>query len=94
MCNFFGSFVGSIPVVAGFVRSAVNAASGVRTPLSGIVCGSMILVACAVLTPFFAYIPKAGLSAVIITASIFSVDIANVLLMWKSQSSDNVIYEY
>ena len=86
MCNFLGSFVGSIAVVASLGRCAVNAASGARTPFGGIVTGSIILVACAFLTKHFAYIPTAALSAVIISAMIFTVDTDIVSPLWRSHS--------
>jgi MFS superfamily sulfate permease-like transporter len=73
--NFLGSFVGSMPVVASLGRSAVNGASGARTTFGGIVTGLIILMACAFLTPHFAYIPTCALAAVIISAMIFTVDI-------------------
>ena len=84
--NCLGSFVGSMPVVASLGRCAVNAASGARTPFGGIVTGILVLMACAFLTPHFAYIPTSALSAVIIAAMIFTVDIDILLPMWRSQS--------
>ncbi len=86
VCNLLGSFVGSMAVVASLGRCAVNAASGARTPFGGIVTGSIVLMACAFLTQHFAYIPTAALSAVIISAMIFTVDWDIWVPMWKSQS--------
>jgi len=37
--NLLGSFVGSFPVTGSFSRTAINAGSGVRTPLGGIYTG-------------------------------------------------------
>ncbi len=81
-----GSFVGSICVTASFGRSAVNSDSGVRSPFGGIVTGGIILLACAYLTPHFAYIPTSALAAVIITAMIFTIDIEILLPLWKAKS--------
>lgn len=39
LCNVAGSFFHSMPVTGSFSRSAVNNASGVRTPLGGIYTG-------------------------------------------------------
>ena len=39
--NLLGSFVSSFPVTGSFSRTAVNAASGVRTPLNGIFTGAL-----------------------------------------------------
>lgn len=38
--NLVGSFVGSYPVTGSFSRTAINAASGVRSPLGGIYTGN------------------------------------------------------
>lgn len=40
LCNVAGSFFHSMPVTGSFSRSAVNDASGVRTPLGGIYTGN------------------------------------------------------
>lgn len=40
VCNLLGSFVSSMPVTGSFSRSAVNHASGVRTPMGGMYTGN------------------------------------------------------
>ena len=86
ICNVMGSFVSSMPTTGSFSRTAVNSASGVRTTFGGIYTGGLVILALAVLMPLCAYIPKATLSAVIITAVIFSVEYHVVRPMWKSKS--------
>ena len=81
ICNIIGSFFQSMPVTGAFSRSAVNHASGVRTPLGGLYSGVLI-----VLTPYFFYIPKATLASVIICAVIFMVEIKLVSYIWKTNS--------
>lgn len=39
ICNLLGSFASSFPVTGSFSRSAVNHASGVRTPFGGFYTG-------------------------------------------------------
>ncbi|CAG7687310.1 unnamed protein product, partial [Allacma fusca] len=58
----------AIPSCGSFSRSAVNDASGVRTPMGGLFTGTLVLLSLAFLTPSFYYIPKASLAAVIISA--------------------------
>ena len=82
-----GSFVQSMPTTGSFSRTAVNSASGVKTPAGGIYTGSLVLLALAVLMPFCAYIPQASLGALIITAVIFSVEFEVVMPMWNSKSN-------
>lgn len=43
LCNLFGSLVSSFPVNGSFSRSAVNHASGVKTPLGALFTGSNAL---------------------------------------------------
>ncbi|XKL61562.1 hypothetical protein PGB90_008619 [Kerria lacca] len=88
ICNVIGSFVSSMPVTGSFSRSAVNHASGVRTPIGGLYTGIIILLALSLLTPYFYYIPKASLAAVIICAVMFMIEYEVVKPMWKSSRKD------
>lgn len=83
LSNVIGSFFSSIPVTGSFSRSAVNHASGVRTPIGGIYTGALVLLALGVLTPYFRYIPRAALSAVIISAVIFMIEYEVVKPLWR-----------
>ncbi|CAG2055161.1 unnamed protein product [Timema podura] len=88
LCNILGSFASSMPVTGSFSRSAVNHASGVKTPLGGLYTGVLILLALSLLTPYFYFIPKASLAAVIICAVIFMIEYEVVQPMWKSSRKD------
>ncbi|KAK3091412.1 hypothetical protein FSP39_019726 [Pinctada imbricata] len=88
VANIISSFVSSYPVTGSFSRTAVNSQSGVRTPASGIFTGALILLALYVLTPLFYYIPKAALSAVIISAVIQMVDYKIVMTLWRVNKID------
>ncbi|XP_030764462.1 sodium-independent sulfate anion transporter-like [Sitophilus oryzae] len=88
LCNIFGSFFGSYPVNASFSRAAVSSASGVRTPVSGIYTGIMVIMAFTFLTPYFSYIPKATLAAVIICAVVFMVEITIAKSIWYINKLD------
>ncbi|KAI5723570.1 hypothetical protein M8J76_008161 [Diaphorina citri] len=88
VCNLFGAFVSSMPITGSFSRSAVNHASGVKTPLGGLWTGALMLLALSCLTPYFYFIPRACLAAVIICAVIFLIEISVVRPMWRSNRSD------
>lgn len=90
MCNIIGSFVQSIPITGSFSRTAVNSTSGVKTQAGGIVTGLLVVLALAFLTPYFKYIPKATLSAVIICAVIFMVEYETVKPIWKTRQLDQI----
>lgn len=80
-----GSFFGAYPISASFGRSSVQFQSGVKTTLSNIYGGILVLFALAFLMPSLAYIPKAVLAAVIITSVIFMVEYEEVMPMWRSR---------
>ncbi|XP_068146445.1 sodium-independent sulfate anion transporter [Drosophila tropicalis] len=88
MCNIMGSFVLSMPVTGSFTRTAVNNASGVKTPLGGAVTGALVLMALAFLTQTFYYIPKTTLASIIIAAMISLVELHKISDMWKSKKRD------
>ncbi|KAI8039933.1 sodium-independent sulfate anion transporter [Drosophila gunungcola] len=88
MCNIMGSFVLSMPVTGSFTRTAVNNASGVKTPLGGAVTGALVLMALAFLTQTFYFIPKCTLAAIIIAAMISLVELHRIRDMWKSKKKD------
>ncbi|XP_073945401.1 sodium-independent sulfate anion transporter-like [Choristoneura fumiferana] len=87
-CNLVGAFFRSFPVNGSFTRSAVSDASGVRTPAAGFYTGIIVLLTLAILTPYFYFIPRAALSAVIVCAVLHMVDIAIVKKLWKSSRLD------
>ncbi|XP_034936756.1 sodium-independent sulfate anion transporter-like [Chelonus insularis] len=88
LCNVLGSCARSMPVTGSFSRSAVNHASGVKTPMAGLYTGLLIILALSLLTPYFYFIPKASLAAVIISAVIYMIEYEVVKLMWKSSKKD------
>ncbi|XP_022917078.2 sodium-independent sulfate anion transporter-like [Onthophagus taurus] len=92
LANMLGSFVQAIPASGAFTRSAVSNASGVRTPLAGFYAASIILMALGFLTPYFYYIPKATLSAVLIAAVIFMIDYKIVFKLYPKHKFDLVTY--
>merc|ERR1711909_175611 len=73
-----------------FSRTAVNSASGVRTPLGGIYTGGLVILCLAFLMPYCAFIPKATLASVIMTAICFSVEYHIVKPMWRQSKIDLV----
>lgn len=83
LSNICGAFCSSMPVTGSFSRSAVNHASGVRTPIGGCYTSLLVLLALGLLAPYFQYIPKAALSAVIISAVIFMIEFEVIRPLWR-----------
>lgn len=86
--NIMGSFVRSMPVTGSFTRTAVNNASGVRTPAGGIFTGLIVLGALGLLTSTFYFIPKATLAGLIMTAMFSMIDYEVVSLLWRTKRID------
>ncbi|XP_018571663.1 sodium-independent sulfate anion transporter isoform X1 [Anoplophora glabripennis] len=91
VCNLANSFVQAFPSTGSLSRSAVNNSSGVRTPLGGLYTSILVIAALLVFTPYFSFIPKATLAAVIIAAVIFMVEVKVVKPMWRSKKSDLIL---
>ena len=68
IANFVSSFVSAYPVTGSFTKSALNAQSGVRTPMGCVVTGTFVLIAVSLFSSSFRYVPKAALGAIIICA--------------------------
>ncbi|RZC33730.1 Sulfate transp and/or STAS domain containing protein, partial [Asbolus verrucosus] len=88
LCNIFGSFMQAMPSCGAFTRSAVANSSGVRTPLQGIYSGTVILLALSFLTPYFYYIPRSTLAAVLISAIITMIDYEILPKLWRCNKFD------
>ncbi|CAG2059190.1 unnamed protein product [Timema podura] len=87
-CNILSSFVSSMPVSGALSRGAVNHASGVATTFGGIYTGILVILSLYLFTPYFAYIPKASLAAVIVAAVVFMVEFHVVKPMWRTKKLD------
>ncbi|XP_055861215.1 sodium-independent sulfate anion transporter-like isoform X4 [Biomphalaria glabrata] len=90
--NIVSAFFQSYPVTGSFSRTAVNSQSGVRTPMGGVWTGGLVILALCVLTPWFYYIPKSALAAVIISAVIPMVEYHTVIELWRANKFDLVPY--
>ncbi|KAL3274391.1 hypothetical protein HHI36_015786 [Cryptolaemus montrouzieri] len=88
LCNLFGSCVQAMPSSGAFSRSAVINASGVRTPLQGIYSGTVIILALSFLTPYFFFIPKATLAAVLISAVLSMIEYEILPVLWRTNKFD------
>ncbi|KAL5282853.1 SLC26A11.2 family protein [Megaselia abdita] len=88
VANIANSFVQGFRGNGALARGAVNNASGVRTPLGNLYTGVLVIVALLYFTPYFYFIPKAALAAIIIAAVIFMIQYRVVKPMWRSKKTD------
>ncbi|XP_058840157.1 sodium-independent sulfate anion transporter isoform X2 [Topomyia yanbarensis] len=90
LCNIVGSCFSSMPTCGAFTRSAVSHSSGVRTPLAGLYSAILVILALSLLTPYFYFIPKTTLAAVLICSVIFMIDFKIVDSLRKSSTIDTL----
>lgn len=86
MSSMMGSFVSGMPVTGSFTRTALNDASGVRTPFGGIFTSVLVLLALGLLTGTFYYIPKPVLAGVILVAVLSMIEYSTIPYLWKTKS--------
>ncbi|XP_055877267.1 sodium-independent sulfate anion transporter-like isoform X3 [Biomphalaria glabrata] len=92
VANIASSFFQSYPITGSFSRTAVNSQTGVRTPMGGVWTGGLVILALCLLTPWFYYIPKSALAAVIISAILPMIEYHTVVVLWKANKFDLVPY--
>jgi len=83
-----GSLFQAYPVAGGFGRTAVNDQAGARTPLASVVTAMGILITLLFFTPFFYYLPRAVLAAIIIVAVWGLMDWKELKFLWAVKPSD------
>ena len=76
------------PVAGSFSRTAVNAASGALTPVSGVITAALIALTLVVAAPVFRPLPKAALAAVVFMAATSLFDVAEARRLWRVKRSD------
>ncbi|KAL0893436.1 hypothetical protein ABMA27_015019 [Loxostege sticticalis] len=88
VCNIASSLVDSMPVSGALSRGAVNHASGVASTAGGLYTGALVLLSLQYFTPYFYYIPKASLAAVIIAAVVFMMELHVFKPIWRTKKLD------
>ncbi len=89
--NVVGSLFGGYPITGGFSRSAVNARAGARTQLAGIITALSIGLTLLFLTDLFRFMPKAILSAIIMSAVFGLIDGPAIARLWRVKRDDFVL---
>jgi SulP family sulfate permease len=76
------------PVAGSFSRTAVNAASGARTPVAGVITAVVIGLTLVVAAPLFRPLPRAVLASVVFMAAASLLDVAEARRLWRVKRSD------
>ncbi|XP_063695658.1 sodium-independent sulfate anion transporter-like [Culicoides brevitarsis] len=88
LANISNSFVGGYRGNGGLSRASVLHTSGVRTQFANFYSAILVILSLLFLTPYFFYIPKAALAAIIISAVIFMIDYSVVMPVYNTKRKD------
>eukprot|EP01117_Protostelium_nocturnum_P015913 TRINITY_DN6204_c0_g1_i2.p1 TRINITY_DN6204_c0_g1~~TRINITY_DN6204_c0_g1_i2.p1 ORF type:complete len:706 (+),score=159.50 TRINITY_DN6204_c0_g1_i2:156-2273(+) len=83
LANCFGSIFKIFPTFGSLGRSAVNFQSGGRSQISSLITASIIGLSIMFLLPYFQYLPRVALAAVIINASFGIFEFDELLFLWR-----------
>jgi sulfate permease, SulP family len=86
--NLGAGLLQGFPVDASLSRSAVGAAAGVRSRLSGLIVAGLLVATMLFLTPLFDGLPQATLAAIIIAAVVGLVDVSGFRRLWQIDQGD------
>lgn len=86
--NIGSAFTGGYPVTGGFSRSMVNFTAGANTPLASILTAALVALSVALFTPYFYFVPRAVLAAIILVAISSLIDFPSVIRTWRYSKAD------
>ena len=86
--NVAAGLTGGYAVNGSMSRSAVNAAAGARTPVSGLIVAALMCLTALFLTPFLRPLPLAVLAALIIVACLSLLDFKSIWRTWVYSRAD------
>lgn len=90
--NIIGSLFQSFPVNAGLSRTAVNVNEGAKTGLASFISVIVVGLTLLFLTPFFYYLPKSVLGAIILVAVYGLIDVNYPRQLWKQQRDEFYLF--
>ena len=88
LANLAAGVLQGYPVTGGFSRTAVNAQAGAKTGIAALITAFLVVVTLLFLTPLFYFLPKGVLAAIIMTAVLGLIDVAEAKHLYKVSKSD------
>lgn len=92
LSKFIGGFFQAFPTSGSFSRSAVNKEAGSKTIVSGFYTILLIVLTLLFLTPYFYYLPKAVLGAIIIVAIFGLIEPSYIRRLWITDKRDLLMF--
>eukprot|EP01119_Soliformovum_irregulare_P013505 TRINITY_DN359_c1_g1_i4.p1 TRINITY_DN359_c1_g1~~TRINITY_DN359_c1_g1_i4.p1 ORF type:complete len:627 (+),score=167.74 TRINITY_DN359_c1_g1_i4:262-1881(+) len=80
------------PVSGSFSRTAVNNQMGAKTPISGMITGTLIIIFLLLLTGIFQFLPKFVLACIVILSVRSLIDYQEAIYLWKNQREELAVF--
>ncbi|MGL4996237.1 MAG: SulP family inorganic anion transporter, partial [Deefgea sp.] len=90
--NIAAAFVGGMPVSGGFSRTAVNASSGARTPIAGVMTAGWMLLTLVFFADAISGLPLSLLAATIILATARMLNPQSFWIAWRIDQRDGAAW--
>jgi SulP family sulfate permease len=91
LANLAGAFFQCYPVSGSLSRTAMAYATGARTGIAAGVSSAAVVLTLLFLTPLFTHIPRAALSALVISAVLLLFHPVEVFTLWKKSRHDGAV---
>ncbi|MCS7083379.1 MAG: SulP family inorganic anion transporter [Aquificaceae bacterium] len=91
LANITAGFFKGFPIGGSFSRSALNFQLGAKSPLASVITSSVVALTLVLLAPLFYYLPKATLSAVVLSAVISLIKPQEIVRLYKINPTDGVV---
>ncbi|MFN3471130.1 MAG: SulP family inorganic anion transporter, partial [Aquificaceae bacterium] len=91
LANIAAGLFKGFPVGGSFSRSALNYQLGAKTPIAGVITGLVVGLTLLLLAPLFYYLPKATLSAVVLSAVINLIRPQEIIRLYRINPTDGIV---
>ena len=91
-CNLLCGLFSGYPVTGSFSRTAVNHASGAKTPLASVVAALTVGVALLFFTPFLQHVPKVSLAAIVLVAILKLIKLQTAVKYYHLNTRDFLVF--
>ena len=92
LANLGSAMVGGFPVAGSFARTIVNFSTGAVTPVASLVTCVLVVITLVWFAPWFYYLPKAVLSAIIVMSAIQLIDLHDIRKTFQFNRIDSVTF--
>ena len=91
-CNLLCGLFSGYPVTGSFSRTAVNHASGAKTPIASVAAALTVGIALVFCTPFLQHVPKVSLAAIVIVAILKLIKLWTAIKYYRLNKRDFLVF--